>query len=222
MKRSSIFSVVLACGLLSAAPASAGNLYVSGSVGLNSPTNSVTNYSYDTYSEDVTYSLTSGAAFLGAVGCDYGSFRIEGEFGYQTFKMDQSTAIYDGETPVVFGASCNGHVFSLLANGYYDFPVGNSIKPYVTAGIGMANVRFADLSFSGHAPLNMDSNALAYQIGAGIAVPVSKKVTIDARYRYFGTGLFTMPEYYVASAAPYGAETSLHAHQVLLGMRVAF
>ena len=222
MKRSSIFSVVLACGLLSAAPASAGNLYVSGSVGLNSPTNSVTNYSYDTYSEDVTYSLTSGAAFLGAVGCDYGSFRIEGEFGYQTFKMDQSTAIYDGETPVVFGASCNGHVFSLLANGYYDFPVGNSIKPYVTAGIGMANVRFADLSFSGHSPVSLDSNALAYQIGAGIALPVSKKVTIDARYRYFGTGLFTMPEKYVAKIDPLGAETSLHAHQVLLGMRVDF
>jgi opacity protein-like surface antigen len=221
MKKSSILSAILACGLLSATPVSAGNLYVSGSVGLNAPTNSVTNYSYSSNSEDVTYFLKSGGALLGAVGCDYGSFRLEGELGYQTFKVNQATAIYNGGAPNVIAASGNGHVFSFLANGYYDLPVGKSIKPYVTAGVGLANVRFADLSFYENAPTyDMDSTALAYQIGAGVAVPVSKKVTIDARYRYFGTGLFNIPEFAVAVYNPVGCETSFHTHQVLLGMRV--
>ena len=117
--------------------------------------------------------LKTGINVMGALGSRFDNIRIEGEFGYQTKDIDL--------------ASLNGNlkILSLLANGYYDFYT-EGIQPYVTAGIGAGRVTLSDFFTEGN-QFNWDSGVtkLAYQLGAGVAIPLNKSLSIDARYRYF-------------------------------------
>jgi len=164
------------------------------------------------------------------------------ELGYQTFNFNNVKvhATGTGQTATnyvsqyvadmsggafnetsTYGLSGKGNVTSLMANAYYDLPVGGGIKPYVTAGVGVAQVRYVQFGINGlpnpvySNPLNQqdnDSTTFAYQFGAGIAVPVSKKVTLDARYRYFTTAHYNM--------AGFSSDASLQNQQFLVSVRV--
>jgi opacity protein-like surface antigen len=117
--------------------------------------------------------LKTGINVLGALGSRFDNFRIEGEFGYQTKDIDLA------------GLNGNLKILSLLANGYFDFYT-EGIQPYVTAGIGAGRVTLSDFFTEGN-QFNWDSGVtkLAYQLGAGVAIPLNKNISIDARYRYF-------------------------------------
>ena len=247
MKKSTFVVLLLSAGLLSATPVSAAEHYISGSIGI--PDYQNLNSSYSAYNSptinlvrDTKISLNSGMLLFGAVGVDYGNIRIEGELGYQTFNFDKIRvhATGSGNTPTTvisqyvynmsggafnetstFDLSGKGNITSLMANAYYDIPVGGGIKPYVTAGVGMAEVRYVDMNINGLPNPNYsntlnqestDSTAFAYQLGAGISVPVSNKVTLDARYRYFATAHYNMTDF--------SADTSLQNHQFLVSVRV--
>jgi len=247
MKKSTFVLTLLSAGLLSATPASAAEHYISGSIGIPDYLNLNSSYSYynsatDNLVRDTKISLDSGILLFGAVGVDYGNVRVEGELGYQTFNFNNVKvhATGTGQTATnyvsqyvadmsggafnetsTYGLSGKGNVTSLMANAYYDLPVGGGIKPYVTAGVGVAQVRYVQFGINGlpnpvySNPLNQqdnDSTTFAYQFGAGIAVPVSKKVTLDARYRYFTTAHYNM--------AGFSSDASLQNQQFLVSVRV--
>ena len=96
---------------------------------------------------------------------------------------------------------------------------------YATAGVGVAH-----LSFNGVAPSYYASDELyswqettgAWQIGAGLAVPIADHVKLDLRYRYFATTDFTVSsESFFYEAAYEGpVHTNVSSHSVLLGLRV--
>lgn len=246
MKKSTFVLALLSAGLLSASQASAVEHYISGSFGI--PVYQDLNSSFSFYDSanvnlirDTKISLNSGILLFGAVGVDYGNVRIEGEAGYQTFNFNKikvhstgsgntnnnpiSVYVYDlsggafNETST-FDVAGKGSLTSLMANAYYDLPVGGKIKPYVTAGVGMAQVRYVGFGINGLPnPVgsnelnrqNLDTTTIAYQFGAGIALPVSNKVTLDARYRYFVTAHYDLAVY---------EDTSLQNHQFLVSVRV--
>jgi len=247
MKKITSLLALLSTGLLMSTPAYAVGHYVSGSIGIPAYQDLNSTYSfYDSptvnLARDTNISLNSGVLLFGALGIDYGTIRIEGELGYQTFSFDKikvhSTGI--GNTPAnivsqyvyntsgtafnetsTFGLTGKGNVTSLMANAYYDIPVGGCIKPFVTAGAGVAQVRYVDYNTSSlpnpdfSNVLNRyseNATAFAYQLGAGIAVPVSRNVTLDARYRYFTTARYNMQSF--------GGDTSLQNHQFLVNVRV--
>ena len=247
MKKITSLLVLLSAVFLTPAPVSAVEHYVSGSIGI--PAYQDLNSTFSFYNaptlnlvRDTNISLNSGVLLFGAIGNDYGSFRIEGELGYQTFNFDKikvhSTGIGQTATTLVskyiydmsggafnetstFSLAGKGNVTSLMVNAYYLFPVGGGIKPFVTAGTGVAQVRYADFNIN-NLPNPDDSNVLnrntdntttfAYQLGAGVAVPVSRNVTFDAFYRYFTTARYNMPSF--------GADTSMQNHQFLVNVRV--
>jgi opacity protein-like surface antigen len=183
-------AAMIAAGTLST-PAFAADHYVSGNVGI-SWINEIKPISGPNLQTD------DGVNLLGAVGCDYGNYRIETEAGYQHNDIKSGGAI---------------KVLSLLGNGYYDFNVGGGIKPYVTAGVGVADVRLRNISLGG--PFRYDDNEMtfAYQIGAGVAIPIASKVMLDARYRYFG-----MTEFNTAITG----NESFDSNSVLVGLRLNF
>lgn len=108
--------------------------------------------------------LDTGLAATAALGCDYGSNRVEAEVGYQSNG-------YKANTDDV-------KVATLMGNGYFDFDLGG-VDLYATGGLGVAE---ASTAFVGSSNTN-----LAYQFGAGLAAPIGDKVKLDARYRYFTT-----------------------------------
>jgi opacity protein-like surface antigen len=214
MKKRFLLTACLVAGL-SAAPAMAADHYVSGSIGM-----SWFNDSDWTIigSPDITdkVSFDSGINLLGAVGCDYGSYRLEAEVGYQQNDFD-AISVPDEVLLPAATAAAEGDVsiLSLMANGYYDIDAGG-FEPYLSAGVGVAQVSVKDLA---NEFIDEELNAysvsettLAWQVGAGVAVPIGGNVKLDARYRYFSLTDF--------SALGYDINGS--SHNVLLGLRVGF
>ncbi|WP_049752343.1 outer membrane protein [Pelodictyon luteolum] len=86
-----------------------------------------------------------------------------------------------------------------------------NVLPYVTLGIGYANVG-VNYSEPGY-ELDKNNSAFAYQLGAGIGIPVSDNVTIDIGYRYFATTDIEIQP---------GIELNIGSHNILAGFRHTF
>ena len=122
-------------------------------------------------------------------GYDFGMFRLEGELGYKRAKLDHAnfndafvTAFNTGAGTSFTDADfdLNGHtsVLSGMVNGLLDFGGNGGVGGYVGAGAGRARVK----------ELGDSDNAWAYQLLAGVYMPVSSNIDVGLKYRYFRTG----------------------------------
>lgn len=211
IKTLAILFAGLAVAGLSATPAFAADHYVSGSAGLSWFNDSDWQFT-DNQDSSNKLSFDSGLILLGAIGCDYGDYRLEAEIGYQKNDIDElnfpdqlnlAGAAYPAEGSV--------SVLSLMANGYYDFELGSGVELYASAGVGVAQVDVEDYD---HAlidgPVSASETTLAWQVGAGIAVPIAENIMVDARYRYFAITDFTALGYNIDGSS----------HNALIGLRV--
>ena len=189
-----IYSLLAAAVItgFSATPASAGQSYISGNVG--------SSWMNDTKDGLFNYGLGSGITALGAIGVREHCYRFEGEFGYQKNSVDK---LYSPFPTINY--SGNIEVVSLLANAYWDIYTGDGVKPYLTAGVGAARVQFESIP-----GLSEHDSVFAYQLGAGLSIPITKGVKLDARYRYFSTAEFSLND---------GYQSRLSSNSVLLGLR---
>jgi opacity protein-like surface antigen len=162
---------------------SAEGLYVSGNFGFAMASDSDLT---DSTVPGVTVNteFDTGLALGAALGYDFNRFRVEGEISYQKNDVDKIGAL-----GVFFDATGDAKALSFLINGYFDFVNSSAFTPYISAGLGYAQIEFNDLSISGSGfPGSSDDDSVfAYQIGIGVGYAVSEKVTIDVKYRYFGT-----------------------------------
>jgi opacity protein-like surface antigen len=82
---------------------------------------------------------------------------------------------------------------SFMANGTYEFDLRLPVTPYIGAGLGLAGV-FYDISDhdSPETILNDEAAALAYQVYAGLMIPLGQRWQIAADYRWWQTIDFDM------------------------------
>jgi len=172
--------------------------YLSGNLGVTMPTDS------DVSEGGIEIKYDTGYAIGAALGYNFGAGRLEGELGYKSADIDEVSVSGLGS------ASVNGDlsVLSLMGNGYLDFNVNPTVKPYVMAGIGMANVALD----SNDLDVDDDDTVFAYQVGAGVGFALNNKVTLDLSYRYMGT----------EDANIDGADVEYGSHNILAGVRVQF
>ncbi len=256
MKKSLLLLTALAVAGMSSTSAQAATHYVSGFGGVSWMNNmdASETYIYDALGEDSSTDLGSGLALTGAIGCDYGSYRLEAEVGYQTNDVKSLGAVHNGDvvswptneagTTTTTRRAMTGDVsvLSLMGNGYYDIDLGSKVELYATAGIGIAQVSFHDVTnatdiggtsgaytFTANPDpgFNAHETTLAWQVGAGIAAPIADNVKLDLRYRYFATTDFTvgdMPDFtdYIVGSNVGSVNTNVSSHSVLLGLRVDF
>lgn len=122
------------------------------------------------------------------LGYDLGMFRVEGELGYKRAKLDEFQ--YDQDfidayqdatgvdlTGVDFDLGGHVSVLSGMVNGLVDFDVGGA-RIYGGGGFGRASVKL----------LGDKDSAWAYQLIAGVGVPISSGLEAGLKYRYFRTG----------------------------------
>jgi opacity protein-like surface antigen len=144
-----------------------------------------------------------------AVGYGMGQVRVEGEISYQKSDFDKIS---------VPGASADatGDMSSIafLINGYFDFVNSTAFTPYISVGVGYAQIDLNDFNYpgSGEPDYNSDDSVFAYQFGVGAGYAVTEKVIIDLKYRYFATD---DPEFD-------GIEAEASSHNVILGVRFYF
>ena len=230
MKKTLSLLALLALAGMASTPAQAATHYASGMAGISWMQNIDAVNTYSGYSPeyDSSYNLGTGLNLIGAVGCDYGHTRVEAELGYQKHDFESMDGISWGHDQMQGDVS----VSSFLVNCYYDFDLGSKVQLYATAGVGAAH-----LSFNGVAPSDFTSEELftwqestgAWQIGAGLAVPIADHVKLDLRYRYFATTDITLSSesfFYQAAdnqdeqESGHPVHTNVSSHSVLLGLRV--
>jgi opacity protein-like surface antigen len=179
--------------------------YMSGNVGVSS-FNNIEIISSATGILEGTATTKAGIDFMGAVGRSFGDFRVEAEVGYQRNNSD-TYAFSRG----VFPLSGNFSVTSYMLNSYYDFKT-DIVTPYLSAGLGLAEVSMNKVPDPPDIVTETHS-ALGYQFGAGVVIPLCKKIDLDARYRYFGTTKVTL-------SGSHG-KLDISGNDFLLGLRVA-
>lgn len=172
-----------------------------------------------TYDVEYGYNAESetGTALGFALGVGLtNNFRLEAEIAYQKNDVDKATYSYshdiqfddgedvissqfeDSDEDVVSGETSS---LAFMFNVYYDFINDSAVTPFMSAGVGLAKVKYdinSEFIYNAMGKLDDDYNlvslddsgdteVLAYQLGAGIAYAVSDIVTIDFKYRYFVT-----------------------------------
>jgi opacity protein-like surface antigen len=156
--------------------------------------------------------VKSGAQGAIAWGSSIGAnWRAEIALGYRSQKVDSALTSNVG----VFAAS-DGKVKALSVdlNGYYDFPVSGPVKPYLGAGVGVAQVKIDD------GLLDDKGDALTLQAMAGASVAVSPRISLFAEGRYQYTGSIK-----VKTTSPSGERNeklTMTAPAALVGARFAF
>lgn len=157
----------------------------------------------------IELSYDSGVTYGAAVGYRFGNGRVEVEASYQKNDIDESSALG-------FGFDSTGDVTgtAFLLNGYYDFTNSTAFTPYVSAGLGFADIEINDYNIPGAGlpDFSDDDSVFAYQVGLGVGYAVNENFIIDAKYRYFGT---EDPQFDTT-------ETEVASHQILLGIRYHF
>ena len=154
-------------------------------------------------------SYDTGMVFGAVVGYDFNQFRVEGEIGYQENDVDNFSA---GGVSLDGSGDVNGTVF--LINGYYDFMTTSAFIPYITAGLGWANIEINDFNTpgSGVPDINDDDSVFAYQIGLGAGYEINPNFIVDLKYRYFGTDDPELAD----------GEVEVGSHQIIFGLRYYF
>jgi len=203
-----IISVCLPAFFFTSFAYSAEGLYVSGNVGFAMASDS--DYKDPVYSGlTTTGEYDTGPALGAAVGYGFGQIRVEGEIFYQKNDMD---------TVSISGASLDatGDVTALafLINGYFDFVNDSAFTPYISAGLGYAQIDLNDFNYtgSGDPDFSSDDSVFAYQVGVGVGYAVTDTLTIDLKYRYMGA---EDPEFE-------DTEAEFASHDFLLGVRFYF
>jgi len=72
--------------------------------------------------------------------------------------------------------------FSMMANGFYNFPTTMSVRPYVGAGIG-----YMQLTYDSPPDYQLSDWVFAYQGIAGLDIPADGNLDFILEYRYRGS-----------------------------------
>ncbi len=121
------------------------------------------------------FDLENGWIIGGAAGVNVTDFTFEGEVAFRSSSVESLTASYAGYS-YSYPADADVEVTSILANGWYNVPLGEQWVGYGGGGIGVAS---ADIgSYDG-------DYKFAWQLGIGLKYAMSEQMTLGVGYRYF-------------------------------------
>jgi opacity protein-like surface antigen len=180
-----------------------------------------------------TIDTKSATVFGGAVGYDFGTVRPELEVQYGRHNIDSLTFVSVNGSAVSLSAadrtdvcdyleatSCGGsgntfviagsrvRQLSVMGNVWIDLPIGSGITPYLGGGLGV----------TGFEVDGEGTGKLAWQLGAGAAVRLTKGVALTLDYRHRSVGS-AMVEYDAASGFTI---TKLSTNSMTAGLRFTF
>jgi len=192
---------IIAIGTMFPATAHAVSLYVAANAGLallQDSTMSGPGFSYE-------IGYDQGFLANAGIGIDFGPIRAEGTVQYQENDLE---SISGNSFGFYFSSGITGDVSTVayMFNGYWDINTGFSVEPFITAGAGLATVKFDDTIESD------DDSVFAWQAGAGVGFALNDHAYLDFTYRYFATSDLSI----------YDADIDISGHNFLAGLRYNF
>ncbi len=157
----------------------------------------------------VSFEFDAGYAAAMALGQSFDYFGAELEFSY--LEVDFDNGSYAGISSPVEG---DASVLALMANVYFNFFSGSFLIPFVTAGMGAAQVKTSSLTTPNDNYMleSDDDTVFAYQIGAGVDCWVNEKTAVYVKYRYFATA---DPQFWLGKA-------EFSSHNIYMGLKFSF
>jgi opacity protein-like surface antigen len=130
-------------------------------------------------------------------GHDFGMIRAEAELAYKRAGVNEVVLGPGACTAIencILDADGKGRALSAMANLLLDFGDESGINGYLGAGAGLATVKI-NADFSGEFPtipetefgFSDDDSAFAWQLIAGLRLPVSDNIDVGVKYRFFST-----------------------------------
>lgn len=147
-----------------------------------------------------SHNFDSDTGFVvgGAIGTDLWLKGLRGEIevSYRRNDVGGNWVQRSFTTPTTptstYGGAVDGNssTFAVLANVWYDLPLGWKIRPYIGGGVGWGRSQFeaAFQSTSGYdawTQVDADHSGFTYQLGAGFNYEVAPGVDLGLGYRYF-------------------------------------
>lgn len=172
-------------------------------------------------SDNLNFSDKVGGARLAyglAIPASIGRIRTELELGWNAPSEQNLTDIYGGKEKLKI------QTYTGMGNIYLDFFTGTPLTPYVSTGIGYGHTKakYRYTGGIGDESVNVDTDNLIWQAGAGVTFKMTKNVAIDMGYRYVDYGeikkRYSNP--YEGSNINHKVETT--AHEILTGLRYTF
>jgi len=167
--------------------------------------------------------INTGTGWEGdfVIGYDFGAFRLEAELGYKN--QDHDTLLIDGPNTAGLqpglrtGPDSTQKTYSGMVNALLDLGSDDGLQFFVGGGAGLAHVDM-ELSVPGIGTLVDDKDsAFAYQGLAGLRLPLSDKIDVGVKYRYFRVGNLNVDGF-----GNNPLEMRLESHSVLASLLVNF
>ena len=157
-------------------------------------------------------------------GWDFGGFRLEAELGYKRAKVDDFQIdqdfidAYEDETGDIItdtDVDVDGRVkvTSLMGNALADFGTGG-FRIYGGGGFGRAKVK----------TLGDSDSAWAYQLIAGVGMPIASNTEVGLKYRYFRTGKLDFQDNFTTTDADvlFSNDSRFSSHSLLASLIFGF
>lgn len=157
--------------------------------------------------------------FTGEVGAGYdmGAFRLEGTIGVGQAKIDRK------RNGLGFADDGRARTLNLGVSAYFDIPLGDTIVPYVGAGVGASrvNARLARTSATGTTSAFNDKDwGFNWHVDAGLGIKASERTTIEVGARYGRISALRLDGFNGAQATDF--RPRLVSTSVMLGLRQIF
>jgi opacity protein-like surface antigen len=160
---------------------------------LNKPRQTIANAPAPGSTLRIENDVRFGGGGMLAFGRSFGRLRAEVELGRTANHSDAYTAI----SPLSITLPQNGRndVTRYMLNVYFDLAQG-PVRPYLGAGAGAAHARVSTFAAPARAPAAPPSQLIddsetdfAYQLIAGVAVPVTPRLALTVQYRWLDVGV---------------------------------
>jgi opacity protein-like surface antigen len=144
--------------------------------------------------------------------------RAELEYMYRNeLQADGADIVYGDPAEL----SADIKVQTMMLNAYYDFRNSTKFIPYVGAGLGLAFIGIDGEITDVNTGLSLEDSdsqtSMAWQVGAGVAYPITENLLADLGYRYVNFG-----EAELNADFNTDFDTDLSGHEFVLGLRYNF
>ncbi len=173
---------------------------------------------------DLNSHFNDGWAIGGNLGYDFGDWRLEGEIGKHFHSADRFDIRNDGGLGLGgagnVAATGKSRLTSYMMNLVYD--LGRltdqaSVEPFIGAGLGLADMKWRNLATSSTMIADDSDSVFAYQLFAGLRIPLANAFEMSFKYRYLATADATLQD-----RIGDRFEASYGAHDIILGLTYRF
>jgi opacity protein-like surface antigen len=163
---------------------------------------------------------------IGATGgYDFGIVRLEGELSYKHGDITSVNSQNAATQSLIRFVNTNGSLGALaaMANTFIDLHSKGPVTPYVGGGFGFAALHLSDTfgtdTGTGQRSIvffSDDDTVFAYQLGAGLEIPLNRQLSLDLGYRYFATAKANFNSSQIATGFKF------ESHNGAVGFKVKF